>query len=195
MLPKPPYFVDSSVAGQDENAIEALRPSKTSQKKVMHALQELGEELVALSAERLRKVPLPEGLYDAVRQAQGMGRNEARRRQLQFIGKLMRTVDPEPIRAQLDIFNGLAASETARMHRLERLRTDLLEDEKHLTRIVDTWPHVDIQHLRTLRRNALKEQAQGKPPKAFREIFQILRTLDEDAGQKEPLNDRDDREA
>lgn len=162
----------------EEEALEP--PSKSSRKRASHALQELGIELVGLSPERLRKLPLSEPLYLAIREAQRFTnrRDEALRRQMQYVGKLMRTVDPEPIQAQLDVFRGLSSVEVARQHRLEKLRNDLLEDEKVVQYIVDTWPEVDVQYLRTLRRNALKEREHSKPPKAFREIFKVLRDLD-----------------
>lgn len=153
-------------------------PSKSSRKRAMHALQDLGAELVALSVERLRKVPMPEELFDAVRDAQRITSHEGRRRQMQYIGKLMRSVDPEPIQAQLDIFNGNSAAEVARQHRLEKWREDLLADESLVTDIAARWPAVDVQQLRTLRRNALKERELNKPPKAFRELFRVLRDLD-----------------
>ena len=151
-------------------------PSKSSRKREMQALQDLGEQLVALSAERLKKVPLPDALYDAVRAAQGF-KMEARRRQMQYIGKLMRKVDPAPIQAMLDVFAGNSAVEIAKMHRLERLREQLLEDEQTIGTIAETWPEADLQYLRTLRRNALKEREAAKPPKSFREIFRVLREL------------------
>jgi ribosome-associated protein len=153
-------------------------PSKSQRKRDMHALQDLGEQLVALSLDQLKKVPMPESLADAVRDAKRITKHEARRRQMQYVGKLMRTVDPEPIQAQLDVFNGVSKAEVARQHRLERLRVDLLEDEKTLQTIVDRWPEADFQQLRTLRRNALKEREQNKPPRAFREIFRVLRDLE-----------------
>ncbi|ATE60849.1 ribosome biogenesis factor YjgA [Thauera sinica] len=159
-------------------------PSKTSLKREMHALQDLGEQLVALSPERLRKVPLPEPLYEAIRDAQRF-KMEARRRQMQYIGKLMRKIDPEPIQAQLDVFNGSSAAEVAKMHRLERLRSELLEDEKAIGTIAEAWPDADLQYLRTLRRNALKEREAGKPPRAFREMFRVLRELEEGGAQEE----------
>lgn len=157
------------------------RPSKTRMKKEMEALQDLGEQLVALSAERLAKVPLPENLMDAVKEARKITKHEARRRQMQYIGKLMRGVDPEPIQAQLDVFNGASAAEVARQHRLERLRETLLEDEGSLHEIANDFPGADLQQLRVLRRNALKEREQAKPPKAFRELFKLLRDLDDAA--------------
>lgn len=157
-------------------------PSKTRRKKEMHALQDLGEALVALSGERLQRVPLPDALRDAVREAQRITRHGALRRQLQYIGKLMRGIDPEPIREALDALAGTSRDEIARQHRIERLREELLADEAVLEAIAGKWPGVDLQHLRVLRRNALKEQAEGRPPRAFRELFRMLRELDLNAG-------------
>ena len=101
------------------------------------------------------------------------------RRQIQYLGKLMRGVDDEPIRAGLAMLRGESTAETARLHRLERLRVRLLEDESVLAEIAALWPGIDQQHLRTLRRNALKEKENNKPPKNFRAIFQILQELDQ----------------
>ena len=165
---------DQSAPEDEDDFLEP--PSKSSRKRDMHALQDLGEQLVALSPERLKKVPLPEALYDAIRAAQGF-KMEARRRQLQYVGKLMRKVDPAPIQAQLEIFAGNSAAEVAKIHRLERLREQLLEDEQTIGTIAETWPEADQQYLRTLRRNALKEREAAKPPKSFREIFRVLRDL------------------
>ena len=185
--------------GHDEEDDFIEPPSKSSLKREMHALQDLGEQLVALSPERLKKVPLPDSLYEAIRAAQGF-KMEARRRQMQYIGKLMRKIDPAPIQAQLDIFSGNSAAEVAKMHRLERLREQLLEDDKVLGTIAETWPEADLQYLRTLRRNALKEREAGKPPKSFREIFRVLRELQEaqdaaaeaQAGDAEGTDEHDD---
>ncbi|MBT0963375.1 ribosome biogenesis factor YjgA [Denitromonas iodatirespirans] len=153
-------------------------PSKTRRKKDSDALQRLGAELVALSADRLKKVPLPDNLRDAVRDCQRF-KMEARRRQLQYIGKLMRHIDPEPIQAMLDVFNGVSAEEIARQHRIERQRDRLLEDEAMLFELAEQHPGADLQRLRVLRRNALKERETQKPPRAYREIFRILREIDE----------------
>ena len=153
------------------------KPSKSSLKRAMNDLQALGAELVALSVDQLKKIDLPDDLRDAVRDAQRFTQHEAHRRQLQYIGKVMRNIDPEPIQAALDEIKGLSAAATARMHALERLRTRFLEDETVIGEIADTWPQADLQHLRQLRRNALKEHQQGKPPRAFRELFRELREL------------------
>ncbi|MFA7605469.1 MAG: ribosome biogenesis factor YjgA [Rhodocyclaceae bacterium] len=171
----------------DGEAEEYRGPSKSSLKREMHALQALGEALVALSPERLNKVPMPDNLRAAVREAQRITKHGAVRRQLQYIGKLMRHVDPAPIQAKLDAFNGVSRAAVARHHRLERLRDDFLVDEQVLGRIAEEWPQADLQHLRVLRRNAIREREQEKPPRAYRELFRILRELDEQATEaREP---------
>ena len=165
---------------QDEDFTEDTgRPSKTKQKEAMHELRDLGAELVELSVGQLKRIKLPENIFDAVRDCQKITAHGARRRQVAYLGKLMRGVDDEPIRAGLALLRGESSAETARLHRLERLRVRLLEDEAVLAEIVAQWPGVDQQHLRTLRRNALKEKENNKPPKNFRAIFQILQELDQ----------------
>ncbi|MFV5214660.1 ribosome biogenesis factor YjgA [Azonexus caeni] len=164
---------------QDDTYPEDLvRPSKTKQKEAMHALRDLGAELVELSVGQLKRIDLPETLLAAVRDCQKITAHGARRRQMQYIGKIMRGVDEEPIRAGLALLRGESAAETARLHRLERFRTRLLEEESTLTEIANQWPGADLQQLRQLRRNALKEQEAGKPPKSYRAIFQFLKDLD-----------------
>lgn len=164
---------------QEEDFTEDTgRPSKTKQKEAMHELRDLGAELVELSVGQLKRIKLPENIFEAVRECQKITAHGARRRQVAYLGKLMRGVDDEPIRAGLAMLRGESSAETARLHRLERFRTRLLEDEAVLAEIAALWPSVDLQHLRTLRRNALKEQENNKPPKNFRAIFQVLQELD-----------------
>lgn len=155
------------------------KPSKSALKREMDALQELGAELAALSKDQLKKIDLPEDLREAVRDAQRFTQHGAHRRQLQLIGKLMRNVDPAPIQAALDEINGVSAAAVARLHALERLRSRFLEDEKVIGEIAAAHPQADLQHLRQLRRNAMKEHELGKPPRAFRELFQVLKELHE----------------
>ncbi|MBI4989646.1 MAG: DUF615 domain-containing protein [Rhodocyclales bacterium] len=157
---------------------EPERPSKSQRKREMHALQDMGAALVELSAERLARIDMPDALRGALLEAQRLTRHEARRRQMQYIGRLMRDVDPAPIREALDAINGASAIETARQHRLERLRERLLEDEAVLTEIGTAHPGADITRLRQLRRGALHEREAGKPPKNFRELFRLLREIE-----------------
>lgn len=166
-------------------------PSKSRKKRDVEALQDLGVQLVALSPDRLKKIDLPENLRDAVREAQRITSHGARRRQFQLIGKLMREIDPAPIQEALDEINGVSAAATARLHALEKLRLRLLEDEKVVGEIAAEHPGMDLQQLRQLRRNALKEQEQNKPPKAFREIFRVLKALQSQEHSEEAVPDDD----
>jgi ribosome-associated protein len=141
-------------------------------------LQKIGEALCELPRERLAKVPMSERLRDAVGEYRRVGKHEATRRHLQYIGRLMRDeVDIEPIREALDAMAGVSRAEIARQHKLERLRERLLEDEGVFGEIATEVPRADLQHLRNLRRNALKEREAQKPPHAYREIFRVLREL------------------
>ncbi len=162
----------------DNEADEYSGPSKSQLKREMTALQDLGAELVALSKERLAKIDMSERLRDALLEAQRITKHEAKRRQMQYIGKIMRTVDATPLRAALDEINGVSKAATIRQHQLERLRTRLMEDEAVFSEVARDYPGADMQHLRQLRRNALKEAQQGKPPRSYRELFRELRALE-----------------
>jgi ribosome-associated protein len=157
------------------------RPSKSQLKREMDALQALGARLIELGKERLAKIDMPDELREAVRDAQRFTKHEAKRRQLQYIGRLMRNLDPTPIQAAIDEVDGISAAANARMHALERLRERLLEDESVLNEIAKRNATADFQQLRQLRRNAIKERAENKPPRAFRELYRVLRELEEQA--------------
>ncbi|MDB5763260.1 MAG: hypothetical protein JWQ21_2255 [Herminiimonas sp.] len=156
------------------------RPSKSQLKREMTALQKLGEELIAESRDRVKRVPMPEDVRDAILECQQIKDHEGRRRQLQYVGKKMRTLDEEEIaviQKTLDSWKGLSKADTAAMHALERRRDKLLADDGALTALLEQHPEVDAQQLRALIRNARKEQAENRPPKAYREIFQLLKQL------------------
>jgi ribosome-associated protein len=162
---------------EDEN----LGPSKSALKREMTALQKLGAELVGLSRDRLKKIDMPERLRDAIHDAQRFTQHEAHRRQLQYIGKIMREIETAPLQAAMDEINGVSSAATLRFQQLERLRTRFMEDESVGSDIARDYPEADIQHLRQLRRNAIKETQQSKPPRAYRELFRVLRQVSEDA--------------
>jgi ribosome-associated protein len=105
---------------------------------------------------------------------------------MQYIGRLMRDAEIEPIRAALALLRGESASETAKLHRLERWRTELLADEKVLHEIATRYPQADLQHLRSLRRAALKEAEQNKAPRSSRAIFQFLKDLENETDAASP---------
>lgn len=152
-------------------------PSKSQRKRDMTALQDIGAELVELNDQQLAGIDLPENLRAAVAEARKLRAHGARRRQLQYIGKLMRQVDPAPIREKLDGFRSTSAAETARLHRIERWRERLLEDPAAVAEFIAAHPGTDSQQLRTLIRNTAEERARGKPPKNFRALFQMIRTV------------------
>jgi ribosome-associated protein len=155
-----------------------LQPSKTQRKKEVHALQDLGEALVALDADKVAELDLPARLHDAVLEAKRISKFGALRRQMQYIGRLMREEgDAAAIRSRLEIWNGTSVEETARLHLLERWRTRLLADDAALADLLEAHPGADAQRLRALIRNARREAEAGKPPKSFREVFQALREI------------------
>jgi ribosome-associated protein len=172
------------------------RPSKSQLKRDMTSLQKLGAELVSEPKERVQRVPMPEDVRDAILECQKIKDHEGRRRQMQYVGKKMRTLDENEIAAiqkVLDSWKGASKAETAAMHALERRREKLLTNDQALTELLERHPEVDAQHLRALIRNARKEQAENKPPKAYREIFQILKQLQKPAAAPE-TDEHDDTE-
>ncbi|HWT28888.1 MAG TPA: ribosome biogenesis factor YjgA [Methylophilaceae bacterium] len=162
-----------------DDSPEAGPLSKTKRKAAMDALQELGVTLVGLPRDKLAKLELPEQLLDAINEAKRITANGATRRQMQYIGKLMREVDTDPIREQLARWEGKNVAENAHFHRLERWRTRLIEEEPASAEWLSQYPQTDSQQLRTLIRNARREQAANKPPKSSRELFRLLREISE----------------
>jgi ribosome-associated protein len=160
-------------------------PSKSQKKRESEALQALGVQLVGLSRERLTRIEMPDKLRTALIDAQRITANGAKRRQMQYIGKLMRGVDVAPLQAALDEINGVSAVAIAYQKRLERLRARIMEDDAVFAELMSDHPRADIQHLRQLRRNALKEAEQSKPPRAYRELFRQLRSLVETRAESE----------
>lgn len=161
-------------------------PSKTARKAAMHALQSLGEQLVALPSERLERLPIDDTLREALREFGRVTTHEAKRRQMQYIGRLMRDVDPAPIAEAIAAFTGTSRAANARLHRLEDLRERLLVDETVLAEFAAEHAGADLQRLRQLRRNALRERETGAPPRAFRALFQLLKEQSEPTGEEQP---------
>ncbi|QIA62361.1 ribosome-associated protein [Vibrio astriarenae] len=160
---------------------EIIWVSKTELKRDMEELQKLGEELVNLKPSVLEKFPLSDDLRDAIKDAQRFNK-EARRRQIQYIGKIMRNEDPEPLQAALDKVRNKHSQATAELHKLELLRDRVVEEgDSAISDVMAQFPSADRQRLRQLARQAAKEKKADKPAKAFREIFQVLKELNEDA--------------
>ena len=154
------------------------RPSKSQLKRDMTALQKLGEDLLALPESRWEPLALPEILYDALRHAKKITNFEGKRRQMQYIGKLMRKIDPEPIREAVAAFKLGHASDSLRLHQSERWRELLLADDAALQQFIDGHVDVDIQQLRNLVRAARKDAAnepEKRSGRAYRELFQFIK--------------------
>jgi ribosome-associated protein len=158
--------------------VEAEFVSRTKKKERVEELQKLGVALVALAPAQLEALALPPELLVAVLEAQRIGSHEARRRQLQYIGKIMRKVDPEPVRAALATITGRSAVARAQQMRLESWRERLIGDDGALTEYASAHPGANLQGLRAAIRNARKEIAEAKPPRGQRELFRLLRASD-----------------
>jgi ribosome-associated protein len=191
----------SPPAGADA-ALEEDRPSKTQLKKAMHELQELGEALLRLPDARLAAIPMPEPLLLALQQLRRTRSHEGRRRQLQYVGKLMRGVDAQPLREAVAAQQLGPARETLALHEAERWRDRLLESDDALTPWLAAHPQTDAQALRTLIRNARREAAAapsaaadaggpGATPRKGRYYRELFRALSEQLRAGDPPEDND----
>ena len=153
--------------------------SKSQLKREADALQKIGEQLINMSAHELEDIPLPDNLVSAIEDARQMKKG-ALKRQRQFIGKLMRDLDPKPIIDALEARKAKALEQNRNFHRLEAWRDRLLDEgDAALNEFLDDYPAADRQKLRQLIRQAKKEAEQGKPPKSARNLFRYLRELSE----------------
>ncbi|MBE9609804.1 ribosome biogenesis factor YjgA [Chitinilyticum piscinae] len=154
--------------------------SKSQLKRESEELQALGEKLIPLDRKQLESLNLPDKLFEALLEAKRLKAHGAIARHKQFIGKLMRQVDPAPIHALLDKLAGVSDTHNAWLHGLERQRDRLLNDPKALEALIGEHPDLDVQQLRQLIRNAQKEKAslgtpKPLPMKAYRELFKLLK--------------------
>lgn len=165
---QPPPAADQAAAA------EAERPSKSQRKRDMAALQSLGESLLELPESTLARIDIPDDLRQALGEAARIRSHEARRRQLQYIGRLMRQLDPERLRAAIDDATGESKQAVALMHRCERLRDRLLDDEAALADVAAMLPQADLQQLRAAIRAARREHDEGRPPRQARQLYRWL---------------------
>ncbi len=157
---------------------EFSRPSKSQLKRDMHDLQSLGEDLLTLPASRLEPLNLPEILLDAIKAAKKISNFEGRRRQMQYIGKLMRKIDAEPVRQAVADFKLGRAQDSLTLHESEAWRERLLAQDDALQDFIAQHPGVDVQQLRSLVRAARKDAAaapEQRSGRAFRELFQFIK--------------------
>ena len=154
-------------------------PSKSARKREMTALQVLGEALCALSSKELSKIPIDdEDLLEAIAENSRIKHHSALKRHRQYIGKIMRRIDPEPIQAALDALYESRDNDTRSFKALEALRDSLIRDgDAALSPLLDKHPSADRQQLRQLVREAQREAAADKPPAASRRLFRYLRGL------------------
>lgn len=152
-------------------------PSKSQRKRDMHALQSLGERLVGLPESRLASLELPDDLRDAIALARRITAHEGRRRQMQYVGKLMRRIDPSGIEAALGQDDERHRAETAVMHAAERWRDALIAEPKRLTEFVTRYPQALARHLHPVIRAAGSEHSKGQRGRHFRELYRALRQV------------------
>jgi len=164
---------------QDPLQPETLAPSKSQRKRDARALFELGRDLTRLASSALGRLPLDPEIREAVDEARRITAHVAHKRQLQYLARLLRSVDVEPLLAAMEQAQGEARQLTARQHRVEQWRDRLLaEGDEALGALLGALPGLEAQALRQLVRNAQREAQQGKPPAAARKLFRLLREID-----------------
>ncbi len=160
-------------------------PSRTDRKRESDELQKLGEDLLTLRTDLMARLALPDKLAEAIAGAKRITNFEGKRRQLQFVGKLMRKLEPDDldaVRKALAEQHSGSASETLALHQVEQWRERLIEDDGALQDWVTQHPKSDSQQMRTLIRQARKDAVPSKPGeaprhgKAYRELFQLVRS-------------------
>lgn len=160
----------------DHDPFDEIPISKSQRKRDAHALQALGKSLVQLNKAALEQIPLPADLHAAIMEAQRINQHGALKRQLQYIGKLMRQCEVEPIQLAYEKVTHSYREDVQQHHLVEQWRDRLLTDgDKALEVLLQEQPAIDRQHIRQLVRRAQKESASAKPPKAARELFRYLR--------------------
>lgn len=170
---------------------KSVLPSKSELKRQMHALQRLGARLVELNRDQFARLDLPEELREAVEFAHRVTAHEARRRHMQYLGKLMRRVDADVIRAALDRVTGESRTAVSLMHRAESWRNRLLDDDQALTAFVAEHTDADVQWLRSAIRAARRERELQQPPKHARELYRRLhQQLEARFNDDEPRRER-----
>jgi len=165
----------------DELDEEFSGPSKSAVKRQMTALQEMGESLTKLTDKQLDKIPLlDERLLDAVRETHQIKSNSARKRHMQYIGKLMRDIDADAIQKALrEMYQQKQKTDDA-FHQLEQLRDQVLEQGlPGIEQVIQKWPSADRQQLRQMLLQHQRELNNNKPPAASRKLFKYLRELQE----------------
>lgn len=160
------------------NGDDASYKSKTAVKKEMSALTDLGKRLVELPDKELATIPVPDKLLEQINLAKRITQHSGKKRQLQYIGKLLRSIDVEPIQAAYDELQTGRKQKAREFQQLEKLRDDIVENgDAAINSVVEIYPKADRQQLRQLSRSIQKEKAEDKAPAAARKLFKYLREL------------------
>lgn len=173
------HYGDAEETPADEAV--SSRPSKTQMKQKSHSLQELGEAVADLPADALKAVDMPEVLRDAIEQYRRTKSHEGRRRQLQYVGKLMRGADEALLREAVAAATLGTAENALALHQAESWRAELIANDDAMTRWLNEHPETNTQELRSLVRQARKDAAglapEARQPKSFRDLFQYIKPM------------------
>ena len=165
----------------DEDDAIDYGPSKSQIKRECHHLTDIGDEILKLKAEEIRSLELPDELQEAVDTALKIKSRSGLKRQRQYIGKILRSIESEDIEARLRKIQHRHDTNTAQFKRLERWRDQLIDNNKQtLNEVIDFYTEVDRQHINQLIRAAVQEKKQDKPPAASRKLFKYLRELEDE---------------
>lgn len=187
--PKKGYFVRGQFVAEGSELDLELKAelkgtneaSRTDLKRESTGLQKLGEALMTLRADLMERLPLTEQLTDALAEAKRITNFEGKRRQMQYVGKLMRQVDEAPLREAVAAAELGTAQQAFQLHELERWRAELIADDDALTRWMTAFPDTDAQQLRSLVRAARRDTAalgpEDRQPRSVRELFQFIKPI------------------
>jgi len=167
--------------GHDPKTGQFLSPSRSQQRREALHILALAEKLVTLPLAQRAQLPLPEALHEHIKASQRITAHGARKRQLAFIAKQMRGLEPHVLHAIAQVIDNASAitrQQAAALHQVEYWRQRLVDEgDSALIELLNHYPQADRQHLRNLARNARAEKANNQPPRAFKELFQALRLL------------------
>ena len=168
---------DDEPSSRRQMAIDGELPSRNELKKQMQDLQELGEAVASLPPDRLDALKIDERLRDAIDELRRTRSFEGKRRQVQYIGKLMKLEDPEPLREAVASYRVGSAKDTLAMHQAEYWRDQLLADDEALANWVKEYPATDVQQLRSLVRSARKEKLEpgARHGRSYRDLFRVVK--------------------
>ena len=161
----------------DQTDIEYEIVSKSEMKREMERLQQLGKRLTELNTSQWQTLTISDVLHAALVESKRLKNHEAKRRHMQYIGKLMRDENWELIQQQVDLLDPSSEAYGRRIGQMEKWRERLIKDAKAMNAFIDEYPDVDRQHLRNLVRNASKEMAgdEPKPGSGYKKLFQFIK--------------------